>query len=62
MELNLFFPKLWVTLIVVAFALISGYRNALGGSLRPTLGDTIIGALKTCPFLLGLGIPFVWML
>lgn len=62
MELHLFFPKLVVTLVILAWALVTGYRFARATALYPTLGDTLIGAMKNSPYLLFLAIPIVWML
>lgn len=62
MELNLTYPKIVVTLVIVAWALISGYMVARRKSLTPTLGDTLLASMVNSPFLLFLGIPFVWML
>ena len=62
MELNLTYPKIVVTLVIVAWALITGYMVARQRSLTPTLGDTLLAAMMNSPFLLFLGSPFVWML
>jgi hypothetical protein len=62
MELNFLFPKIVVTLVIVAWAMLVGYRLARRISETPTLGDTLIWAMKGSPWLLTLGVGFVWML
>ena len=60
--LNLFWPKFFVISVIVLYSLVKGFTKAKESCLHPTLGDCIVGAWRSSPFLLVLGIGFVLIL
>lgn len=51
---------IWLTLIISGIALLVGYRVACTWAIRPTLGDTLLGALKYPGIPALLLISFLW--
>lgn len=61
--LNLFWPKFFVISVIIVVAMVRGFFHFKTiSTTSPTLGDIIVGAWKSSPFLLVLGIGFVLIL